>query len=42
LFRTRADAVPDAYKRYPVNSLREMLQLPGAGAVDAAGEGQSV
>jgi GTPase len=29
LFCTRADAVPDAYKRYLVNSLREAFELPG-------------
>jgi GTP-binding protein len=29
LFCTRADAVPDAYKRYLVNSLREAFDLPG-------------
>ena len=29
LFCTRADAVPDAYKRYLVNSLRESFELPG-------------
>ena len=29
LFCARADAVPDAYKRYLVNSLRETFDLPG-------------
>jgi GTP-binding protein len=29
LFCTRADAIPDAYKRYLVNSLRETFELPG-------------
>jgi GTP-binding protein len=29
LFCTRADAVPDAYKRYLVNTLRETFDLPG-------------
>jgi GTP-binding protein len=29
LFCTRADAVPDAYKRYLVNSLRETFAMPG-------------
>ena len=29
LFCTRADAVPDAYKRYLVNSLRDSFDLPG-------------
>ena len=29
LFCTRADALPDAYKRYLVNSLRESFDLPG-------------
>ena len=29
LFCTRADAVPDAYKRYLVNSLRDVFDLPG-------------
>jgi GTP-binding protein len=29
LFCTRADAVPDAYKRYLVNGLRENFDLPG-------------
>ena len=29
LFCTRADAVPDAYKRYLTNSLREAFDLPG-------------
>jgi len=29
LFCTRADAVPDAYKRYLTNSLRESFDLPG-------------
>ncbi len=29
LFCTRADALPDAYKRYLVNSLREAFDLPG-------------
>jgi len=29
LFCTRADAVPDAYKRYLTNSLRDAFDLPG-------------
>jgi GTP-binding protein len=29
LFCTRADAMPDAYKRYLVNDLRESFELPG-------------
>ena len=29
LFCTRADALPDAYKRYLINSLRETFALPG-------------
>jgi GTPase len=29
IFCTRADAVPDAYKRYLLNSLRESFDLPG-------------
>jgi len=29
LFCTRADAVPDAYKRYLVNGLRETFDMPG-------------
>jgi GTP-binding protein len=29
LFMSRADAVPDAYRRYLVNSLRESFELPG-------------
>lgn len=29
IFCTRADAVPDAYKRYLLNSLREAFDLPG-------------
>jgi GTP-binding protein len=29
LFMSRADAVPDAYRRYLVNSLRESFTLPG-------------
>jgi GTP-binding protein len=29
LFCTRADAVPDSYRRYLVNSLRESFDLPG-------------
>jgi GTP-binding protein len=29
LFCTRADAVPDAYKRYLINSLRDSFELPG-------------
>ena len=29
LFASRADAVPDAYQRYLVNSLRETFELPG-------------
>jgi GTP-binding protein len=29
VFCTRADAVPDAYKRYLVNSLRETFEMPG-------------
>ena len=29
LFTSRADAVPDAYRRYLVNSLRETYDLPG-------------
>ncbi|MGH6789936.1 MAG: ribosome biogenesis GTPase Der [Pseudolabrys sp.] len=29
VFCTRADAVPDAYKRYLVNSLRDAFELPG-------------
>jgi GTP-binding protein len=30
LFTSRADALPDAYRRYLVNSLRETFDLPGA------------
>ena len=30
LFCTRADALPDAYRRYLVNALREAFELPGA------------
>jgi GTPase len=30
LFCTRADAVPDTYKRYLINSLRDAFDLPGA------------
>jgi GTP-binding protein len=26
---TRADALPDAYRRYLINSLRETFDLPG-------------
>jgi GTP-binding protein len=29
LFASRADALPEAYKRYLVNSLRESFELPG-------------
>jgi GTP-binding protein len=29
LFASRIDAVPDAYRRYLVNSLRERFDLPG-------------
>jgi GTPase len=29
LFTSRADAVPDAYRRYLINSLRETFDLPG-------------
>jgi len=29
LFCTRADAVPDSYRRYLVNALRESFDLPG-------------
>ena len=29
LFMSRADAVPDAYRRYLVNGLREAFDLPG-------------
>jgi GTP-binding protein len=29
LFTSRADAVPDAYRRYLINSLRERFNLPG-------------
>jgi GTPase len=29
LFTSRADALPDAYRRYLVNSLRETFDLPG-------------
>jgi GTP-binding protein len=29
LFLSRADAVPDAYQRYLVNTLRETFELPG-------------
>jgi GTP-binding protein len=29
IFCTRADAVPDSYKRYLLNSLREAFDLPG-------------
>ena len=29
LFASRTDAVPDAYRRYLVNSLRETFELPG-------------
>jgi GTPase len=29
LFCSRADAVPDAYRRYLVNGLREAFDLPG-------------
>ncbi len=29
LFLSRADAMPDSYRRYLVNSLRENFELPG-------------
>jgi GTP-binding protein len=29
LFTSRADALPDAYRRYLVNSLREIFDFPG-------------
>jgi GTP-binding protein len=29
LFCTRADAVPDSYRRYLVNALRDAFALPG-------------
>jgi GTP-binding protein len=29
LFTSRAEAVPDAYRRYLVNALRENFDLPG-------------
>jgi GTP-binding protein len=29
IFCTRADALPDSYKRYLVNGLRENFDLPG-------------
>jgi GTP-binding protein len=29
LFTSRPEAVPDAYRRYLVNALRETLDLPG-------------
>ena len=29
LFSSRADAVPEAYRRYLVNGLREAFDLPG-------------
>jgi GTP-binding protein len=29
LFMSRTDAMPDAYRRYLVNSLRETFDLPG-------------
>ena len=29
VFCTRADALPDAYKRYLLNTLRETFELPG-------------
>jgi GTP-binding protein len=29
VFCSRADAVPDSYKRYLVNSLREAFDMPG-------------
>jgi GTPase len=29
IFCTRADAVPDSYQRYIVNSLRETFDMPG-------------
>jgi GTP-binding protein len=29
VFCTRADALPEAYKRYLVNSLRETFEIPG-------------
>jgi GTP-binding protein len=29
LFTSRAEAVPDAYRRYLVNALRESFDLPG-------------
>jgi GTP-binding protein len=29
VFCARADAVPDAYKRYLLNSLRDAFELPG-------------
>jgi GTP-binding protein len=29
IFCTRADAVPEGYKRYLVNSMREAFDLPG-------------
>jgi GTP-binding protein len=30
LFLSRADAVPEIYRRYLINSLRETFELPGA------------
>ena len=43
VFCTRADALPDAYKRYLVNSLRENFELARhADPPDAAREGQPV
>jgi GTP-binding protein len=29
LFTSRADAIPESYRRYLVNSLREIFDLPG-------------
>jgi GTP-binding protein len=29
IFCTRADAVPDSYLRYLINSLREVFDMPG-------------
>jgi GTP-binding protein len=29
LFTSRADALPDSYRRYLINSLRENFNLPG-------------
>ena len=43
LFCSRADALPETYRRYLINGLRENFDLPGTPIrLDAARQGQSI